>query len=275
MKLKNTFVILFAIVSLVLLGSSFINGPANRGHDKTGSPLSDGTCLNCHSSGAYSPSLLVALFDGETEVDSYEPGKIYTLKYQLINSGSPAGFGFQTVALNDNDENAGTFSNLPDGFRKITLKEVDYVEHSSPRPISSFEVNWTAPEEATEEITFYSAGVAANGNNNNGGDGADIDMITFQPNTSSAEEIASDKNKDPFTLKGNLVKNHLPIVLSYPNEDYTFHLYDTQGTLIRTLSIAKNKDPLIDLPVSDLASNIYYLQGINQSQSKTIRFFKK
>jgi hypothetical protein len=274
MKFKNTLVLLFAFVSLTVLGTSFLNGPANRGQDKTGSPISSGTCLNCHSSGEYSPSLLVALFDGETEVDSYEPGKIYTLKYQLINSGSPAAFGFQTVALNDNNEGSGTFSNIPNGFRKINLKDVDYVEHSSPRPTSFFEVNWTAPEDATEAVTFYSAAVAANGNNNTGGDGADTDEITIQLNTSSAEDIASDLIQEPFTLKSNLVQKHVSIDLKYPDEDYTFYIYDTQGSLIKTHSISKYNATQILLPVSDLASSMYYLQGINKMQGKTVRFFK-
>lgn len=274
MKFKNTFIILFALFSLSILGTAFINGPANRGHDKTGSPLSDGTCLNCHSSGSFSPSLHVAMFEGDSEVDSYEPGKTYTLKYQLINTGSPAAFGFQTVALDESDETIGTFSDLPDGFRKINLKEVDYVEHSSPRPLSSFEVSWTAPADATGEISFYSAGVAANGNNNTGGDGADTDVISFLPNTSSSDEVFSDLNRDVFMLKSNLVNNHISILLNDAKQDHTFYLFDSRGTLIKTQTVSKNNGKQIDLPVADLPSNFYYLQGINRQQGKTVKFFK-
>ena len=57
------------------------------------------------------------MFDGANQVDSYDPGKMYTLRYETTTTGNPSVFGFQTVVLNSSNENAGSFDNVPTGFQ--------------------------------------------------------------------------------------------------------------------------------------------------------------
>ena len=84
-----------------LLFSSVSGGRAAGGQDKTGSPVSSGTCSGCHSGGSFGASVAATLKDvGGNVVTSYVPGDTYTLEIQVSNStGSPAGYGAQAVAL--------------------------------------------------------------------------------------------------------------------------------------------------------------------------------
>ena len=270
MKIKNILIILFAFISIGLITTAFQNGPANRGHDKTGSPVSSGSCFNCHSENNFSPSLMVGMFDSENEVNKYEPGKTYQLRYQLLNQGSPAVFGFQTVALNEENETVGTFSNIPDGFQEITLKEVNYVEHSSPRPLSTFEVDWTAPSNSTDEITIYSGGVAANGNSNNGGDGADMDVLVLTPNTSSSDN-ALVADADLFQIKGNLVQNEVELSWQNTYDAIQLYIYDFSGRIIyqETLNSSSNQ---VRIPLQGLKEGLYLIRFDQKQKSLVKRF---
>jgi hypothetical protein len=273
MNLKSTFVVLIALSVTALITSAFFNGPANRGHDKTGSPLSNGTCLDCHSNINFSPNLMVGLYDGETQVDKYDPGKEYTLRYELMNSGSPAGFGFQTVALNSNDESAGSFSDLPDGFRMIELNNATYVEHESPRPVNSFEVKWTAPQEGGETITVYTGSVAINGNSSPSGDGADTNELILEPNTSG---LIADKDfsEDSFSLKSNLVTNTLDLDFSESNPVGKLSIIDNYGRLWMSESIRGIMGDYYEVPVASLAPGFYFIRYENEGKGSTLRFYK-
>jgi hypothetical protein len=275
MHFKNVLVILFSLSVIALLSTGFRNGPANRGEDKTGSPLSSGTCLNCHSSGSYSPSLLVGLYDGDMEVTSYEPGKMYTLKYQLLNSGSPASFGFQTVALTAGNKSAGAFSNIPNGFRLINLDDANYVEHSSPRSLNTFEVNWTAPEDSNESITIYSGGVATNGNSSTGGDGASMDELVLEPNTSpvfGAERL--ENGLSLFDLRFTLVQDYLALETIQTGQSFAFFILDSGGNLLRTVPAQPIGPEGLRLDLANLPAGLYFIQGVTSGKRHTERFVK-
>jgi hypothetical protein len=272
MNFQKGFVILLSIAIFSIILTSYRNGPANRGHDKTGSPVSSGSCMNCHSSGSYSPTLLVGLYDGDTEVKNYEAGKQYTLKYQIVSTGSPSVYGFQSTALNSSEENAGSFDNIPDDFNLVTLKEVDYVEHSSPRPISSFEVNWTAPEEADDVITIYSAGIAANNNGNTGGDGADLNTLVLEPKT--ANTFAFEENAQPklFELKSNIANNQLR--LNIQSSLQSVQIYNMNGQPFFQMDLNNSDEGSISIPVADLPAGMYIVNCYGEGMQQTERFLK-
>lgn len=274
MKIKNAFIILFSLVTLALLTSGFRNGPASRGQDKTGSPISSGSCMDCHSSGNYSPSLIVGMYDGDTEINAYEPGKTYTLRYQNINTGSPAVFGFQTVALTEGNKSAGTFGNIPDGFKVTSLDDVDYVEHASPRSLSSFEVEWTAPEEADEVITIYTGSVAANGNGNTGSDGGATDQLALEPNTSNTFDQQLANGVKLFELNATLVNHQLTLQSNVTNASMTFIIYNTNGQVISKSYMLPAAEKSIRIPVGDLAEGMYFIQCVSKGKNQTERFLK-
>lgn len=165
--------------STILLAIFLLNNAAGPGtvqnEDRTGSPLSSGTCAiaGCHSGTSFSPSIAVQLLKSGTAVTVYEPGESYTLKVTTTaGSGTPSRYGFQTVALTGTDNvAAGVFGSAPSGFKKVTLANRTYVEHSSPRTNNSFEIEWTAPAAGAGDVRFHAAGIAANANGSTNGDG--------------------------------------------------------------------------------------------------------
>jgi len=270
--MKNILVLGVALLGFSLVMSGFINGPANRGHDKTGSPVSDGSCMNCHSSNSFSPNLTIKMFDGETEVTGFELGKKYTLRYHLFNTGSPAVFGYQTVALTSNDKNAGTFSDIPNGFQQISLNGAEYVEHSSPRPTSTFDLSWTAPSEANGSITIYAGGVAANSNSNPGGDGGSTTSLELSPNTSSTKESELSLSNS-FDIISNPVNDKLNIRLNNQAE-LKYLIYNQNGKLVFESDYKEQADSEMRINTSDLDAGIYFFRMIQQNKSHTEKFIK-
>ena len=176
--MKNTFtftLFLFLAAAWLFYGNSGGAGSV-QGVDRTGSPLSPGSCNEngCHTDNSFSPSVELVLLSGENEISEYEPGETYRMRFTVTpGTGTPAGYGFQAVALSGEDNvNAGTWGDEPDGVQVIEINDRFYVEHSERSGSNVFEIDWTAPSGETGPVRFYAAGNAVNGNGNNSGDGA-------------------------------------------------------------------------------------------------------
>jgi len=271
--MKKMILPLLSVMAFITLFAGFMNGPANNGHDKTGSPLSDGKCFQCHSSGSFSPGLSITLMDGEQEVDSYEPGKKYTLKLETTTSGDPVSFGFQTVALNSNNQNAGTFSNIPTGFQQVSLNSASYVEHDSPRPDPMLLVDWTAPSAGDDKVTFFAGTVAANGNNGNSGDGGVVGSLEIQPSTSSYEDLKS-QNNPFFSLASNMVSEMLNLKMEAGDILVRLDIIDQQGRLRYSQNHRFSASDELRLPISFLEPGIHFLSVQAGGRIQTVRFLK-
>jgi hypothetical protein len=172
--MKATYLLLATIIGagFLLLGSS--NGAGfDQGEDRTGSPISTGTCGICHSNGVYSPTIQASLLDKGVAVKSYTPGKVYTLEVKITpTKGTPNNYGFQSVVMAASDNsNAGAFGTLPTGVRLTSLFAHSYVEQSRRSSGNTFDVPWTAPAKGKGSLRIYASGIAANGNGTSG-DGA-------------------------------------------------------------------------------------------------------
>jgi hypothetical protein len=104
-------------------------------------------------------------------------GTMYPLTVTVSNPGQTAiRGGFQMVALNESNQNAGTFSNPGPSSKLSTNGGRGYHEHNPGKAFNgnqqiSWTVTWTAPNvQGTEDVSFYAAGLVANGNNNTSGD---------------------------------------------------------------------------------------------------------
>jgi trimeric autotransporter adhesin len=174
--MKKVIFTLFTVAFLAFLFSSNSGGRATSGGSgNTGAP-SEGTCANCHSGGSYNPSLSVQIFQAgtQTPVTQYMAGITYDMKVTVTAAmGSPAGYGFQMVALRSGNTNAGSWSNPGANTKTATAGGRNYVEHGVGGTYSStntFTMKWTAPAAGTGAVTFYSSGNAINGNGGTGGD---------------------------------------------------------------------------------------------------------
>lgn len=186
----NVFVILFCGTSAFLLMSignsaelkTYVPSPPRSAGaaamglgDRTGGPLSGGAgCMGCHGSGTFAPSISLTVLDaGLNQVTGYTPGDTYTIQYNVTSTGSPAGFGMQSVALDASNGAAGTL-NAPGtaNTQIVPIAGVEYLEHNGISPTGIFEVNWVAPIIGTGNVSFFARGLAVNGSGNNSGDNA-------------------------------------------------------------------------------------------------------
>lgn len=158
------------IIGLAFSGSHPVTGTSGY----TGAP-GDSFCSSCHSGS--NPN-----FNGNVEISGL-PGTIqtnttYTITVSLTNpNGNAIKGGFQLLALNGTNQNAGTFS----GNASFTsLKTVSggktYFGHEPAQNFSgsnplTFTVDWTSPPTAaTGQVKFYASGILANNNGGNSGD---------------------------------------------------------------------------------------------------------
>ena len=263
MRLKNIYKIAAILILFVGLQARK-NGPgAVEGLMVTGAP-GDGTCANpgCHTAGAFNPSVSIALMEGTENVTKYQPGKTYTLKVtNTPGSGAPARFGFQAVALNSANQQAGDWGDPGAGKHVVTLSNRKYVEHSLPAISGVFEVPWIAPAVATGTVTFYSASNAANNNDSPTGDG-------MAKNTLAVEEsaISSTSNRvgeyASLQVLPNPVHENLNLkIVSRITGEYKLRIINMAGIQVKNeplnLNFGINEKTF---SVADLAPGLYVLQ---------------
>lgn len=281
MKLKNVYKLF--ILALLYVGlQSRSTGPAGTaGFQVTGAPGSGGsagTCANngCHTSGDFSPSLSISLLDGSDAVDEYEPGKAYTLKVSINASGSPARYGFQAVALDESDDQAGAWGTLGNGQQVETLSGRDYLEHSTPSQNSSFETEWIAPAIGTGEVTFYSAGIASNNNGGTTGDGTASDDLTIDE---APVNSTSNVNGDiaSFDIFPNPVEDMLNLKInSRINGDFNIRVIDVMGRVASLSSISlQNGNQVKSIPAGNLTPGLYVVQLCGEDHLAAVQMLKK
>ena len=144
------------------------------GQDRTGGPLSVGTCAACHSGGTYTTSINAQLKDEfGTSVTSYDAGEDYVLDVTVVANTAPK-FGFQANALTSANAQAGDFTSAITANTQITtISGVQYPEHSAAATGTgsyTFSVNWVAPQNGTGVVNMYGIGMAVNGNGSTSGD---------------------------------------------------------------------------------------------------------
>lgn len=199
--MKKTQLLIFTIFSLTALSftytlgdSSEMNltppnsgGPAINGNgDKTGSPISSGTCATCHGGGNFAPILSVFITDNfGNQVTEYVGGENYIIEYAVLNTiGSPAAFGVQSVFLSPSAGNpeAGVLtSTITLGSQIVTSGGYNYYEHSTPSTIGIFQVSWTAPVAGFGDVNIYTTGVAVDGTGGTSGDEATLPNVFVFP----------------------------------------------------------------------------------------------
>ena len=172
-----------AVIGITLLTSN-ASGPASNGNRATGAP-GDGsnTCVSCHNGNGNfgNVSIDLSMTDQNGNLKSeYVPDSVYEIKVTVNNSmGSPAGYGFQMICLDSDDDNYDGWDNPSSNAQLSTSASRDYVEHDGISSSNEFTVDWTAPSEGSGEITFYVGANAVNGTGGTDMDRAAIDNFSF------------------------------------------------------------------------------------------------
>lgn len=144
------------------------------GQDRTGGPLSVGTCVTCHAPTGSTTSISAVLKDefgaGTT---SYDAGEDYTMEFTVINNLFNR-FGFQANALTAGNGQGGDFTTAISANTQISnVGGVEYPEHLGAKSglgTTIFIVNWVAPVNGTGAIDVYGIGMGVNLNGGTSGD---------------------------------------------------------------------------------------------------------
>ena len=182
MKIK----LLLSLFGVTFLAFVFISSSGGRATSansgNTGAPGETTVCANCHSANAFSPSISIGVFETGTTnaITEYTPGTTYDVQVTVAaTSGTPAGYGFQIVALkNTGNSPVNTWSMPASNVQIETISSGrQYAEHNGVSTSNTFDMQWTAPAMGSGSVTLYSAGNAVNGGGSTAGDGADATSL--------------------------------------------------------------------------------------------------
>ena len=176
MKIRIISVLLGAMGILLCLQSASGGRAANNEMDRTSSPGSMGSCGGyCHGSAGLYPNtqLNVVVKDAKgAVVNTYVPGQVYTLEFDVVSDGSPFGYGMQAVILDSLDMNTGDMLSVSTSETQLTTisNGREFIEHQGISSTGSFRTTWMAPVVGTGTVTLYGVGMAVNGSGSTQGD---------------------------------------------------------------------------------------------------------
>jgi hypothetical protein len=182
MKNKIIYSAVTAVAALMLMSATIRPSSSGAPPSHTGAP-GEQTCAaaGCHDDATVNEgSAIVSLELGNGE-RTYTPGKTYPVKVRISDPGVSR-FGFQIVALeNKTLKDRGSFT-ISDSVRtqqvtnQYALKDRKYITYTFngtdavKTGFGEWVINWTAPNDARNPITFYLAAVSGNDDMTDKGD---------------------------------------------------------------------------------------------------------
>ena len=193
---------------------------------KTGAP-GESSCTNCHSGSAQDGTGInsLTLDGGGTD---YTPGAVNSMTLNLSDNSNKN--GFQLVALDENDEMAGSFTITDATNTQLTSNTQlsrDYVTHTSAgNGQSTWSFDWNAPSDAAD-VTFYVSTNKTNSSGSTSGDVIYLSTHTFgNPQASIKEE-----SKEDGIIVGYSPSEHA-IIIDFPvskTSDVSVNVIDLSG----------------------------------------------
>lgn len=174
-RLTNKYTILSVIFTTVILFAFSGSHPTTNSGGYTGAP-NDNVCTACHTPGGS--------LDGTIEITGLPSLVTANTTYPLTvtitdtsTGGVAAKAGFQLVSLKSNLANGGTFTSAS-GETNTAVKTVSsksYIGHEPAKSFGSnnivtYDIEWTSPANADDNITIYGASMIVNGADGNSND---------------------------------------------------------------------------------------------------------
>ncbi len=260
MKKIYTFLAILSVPAILLFYSFHTGSPGG----KTGSPLDNANCTQCHT-GATNP--IDNWISSDIPAEGFTPGQTYVI---TLTGTDPIAvrMGFELTA-ESGDAKTGTFELLEPERTQLrastnsvthTDQGIDPVGHEN-----TWSVNWTAPESSPDEVTFYAAVNAANGNGDNSGDKI---YLTSKSYTQFFVGIADNSLNEKVKLYPNPATSFVNVDLP---ADAELRLVNITG---QELMSQKNTSVSERIDLSNLSKGIYFIQIIHNSEHATIKLLK-
>ena len=226
----------------------------------------------CHSGGNFGTDVFLTLLSesGDT-ITEYEPETAYTLKVNILAEGAAA-YGFQAVALDGANAQAGAYGMVPSGTQVVTVGGVDYAEHSERDSDGSWDIPWTSPAIGAGSVTFYAAGNAVNNADATSGD--DPDTTSLQV----AEALGAGLADIDHSLKLELAPNPTADILqvSWTSElakPNALQILSVTGQLMVERDLGNTANNL-ELSVQNYPTGVYFVRANTSQGIQTKRFSK-
>ena len=269
---KNSLLSIFclAIGAYIWLGHSSGAGSFQNA-DRTGSPLSSDFCKACHSGGNFGTEVSILLLSENDTITEYVPATTYTLQVSIAATGAE-GFGFQAVGLDNNNMGAGTYGTPASGTQITAVAGVNYFEHSMRSSVPTFEIEWTAPDAGSGDVTFFTAGNAVNANFQPSGDLPDTAKLVLTEAVSAglhdqaAELIALQVSPNPSA--SFILARWSPQVSATKIE-----ISDLTGKSYYSTSL-QNQSSSSEIAVHNLPAGIYFARLLTDQGYQAIKFVK-
>ena len=276
---KNVLLTLFGLCLSSVLWMGHNTGAAKiQGKDRTGSPVSNGTCSasGCHNGGNFGTKTTLTFTDPNGNVvTKYKPKTLYSVKINVAGTAmgggiAPAGYGFQVTALKPNNDSAGTFSNAPVA-QIINLGARTYVEQSFQNASGNWTFKWASPAKGTGQVKFYACGLAVDNKKEIGGDESGVLIKPLEESTATYEVAKS------FSVKmNNIIEDQLNIQLSSDKSgEFLFELIDFNGKLMHSEKHFINDGfNSIDISLNGIQKGIGLMHITKEGEMITKKFIK-
>jgi hypothetical protein len=176
----------YRMVGLILGMVVWLANSFNPPNAHTGAPF-DSSCGNCHGGGGLNGTVTLSGLPGTIQANT-----TYNLTLTMTpTGGNPNRGGFQLVAVDNNNANAGNLISVNGQTGTENAGGREYIEHRGTKTFGgspiSWDFDWTAPAAAAgNTIKFYFIGNFTNGNGGTSGDNAfdELNTFAFQPGAS-------------------------------------------------------------------------------------------
>ncbi|MBK9270199.1 MAG: T9SS type A sorting domain-containing protein [Saprospiraceae bacterium] len=271
---------IYLILGITFVGLCFLSNRAGRASSQnlgsTGAPKEQTVCKSCHN-GPIDVSVSIHLLDGMDTVNTWEPGRNYTVRVAVHHTGGtvPKAYGFQLTAinapLNSDGPSIQSISPLSANVKLGTAQGRLYAEHNDRSTTPVFEVSWTAPESGFGPVSFYTAANGVNSDNNLTGDGSA--KVAAQWN----EKMSSNSNKLSLNRSISLYPNPASEASFVKDEAGLVHrivIRDLLGKLLKSEILDVGKKSIL---ISDLQDGVYMVQFFAKDSQliKTQRLVKR
>ena len=242
---------LLLIVSISILQISFSSeSPVG----KTGAP-GEGLCTDCHNTNAANSGIgeININFDGKP---GYKPNEVYKIWLKVAHPETDI-FGFSLVALDSNNNSAGTLAVIENERTKLTSNgNVTYIGHKDSKEPNNlreeesvWEIEWTSPDTTTGAINFYFVGRAVDKENILITDFVYNDSLKVSPGYFTG---ISEIKPASFTVYPNPVILGNTITINSLTEKQVIVIYNQKGKLIEVTRQVKYN-------TQNLTTGIYFL----------------
>jgi hypothetical protein len=267
--MRRKFLLLAFMGALTLVMTSGVRDINSNGAPlgSTGAP-GEASCARstCHTGTAVNSGEAFLDINYGNYCDSYEPGKTYDVIVRLQQSEIRR-FGFQLLALNANNECAGTLMVTDndrtqiltgvgpyDGRRYMTYKYAGTEPWAAGEGQWSFQ--WKAPDVYVGPVTLYVGAVAANNDGTDDGDTVYTKQLIVGQSATGIKET----DNNVFSVYPNPTHGNVQVNFNLPIEEHgVLTLLDLESRICFYSKSVVNGDQMASLDLSGVPPGIYIL----------------